>query len=196
MTRIASALNSDDLSHRERDCDTDVLQATGLTSINRSLGVLIVEAKEACAGESAHSVARIHDLQEALEPQVKRIARRWSVRVDVAGVAAKVVKELILDRCGVCQGRGFIPMKYDGTRLVVVTEDEGDLTKDVDCSVCIGSGQARRDYHDRAKSAGWDEYTQRLGEWWEAVLQSCCDAELNARAEIWKRLRKVVDGVN
>ena len=188
MSRLASALTSDDLGHYEHACDSDVLQATGLTSVHRNLGVLILEAKEACAGTSADSVSRIRDLEAALNTQVKKIARRWQMRVEVNGVAHQIVRELILDRCPVCQGRGHIPMKYDGTRLVAVQgDDEG--AKDVDCSVCLGSGNARRDYHARAKSAGQPEYTRRLGEWWDAVLQSCCDAELNARASIWRRLK-------
>src|SRR5678810_210593 len=67
MTRLSSALNSDDLTHSEHACDVDVLQATGSVSINRNLGVLILEAREGCAGEGSHSVARIKDLQVAIE---------------------------------------------------------------------------------------------------------------------------------
>lgn len=189
MTRISRALNSDDLSHQEFDCDADVLQATGSASIHKNLGVLIIEAKEGCAGDGPHAVARIKDLEIAVEHRCKSLGRRWGVRVDLGGVAAQVVRELILDRCMQCQGRGFIPMKYDGTRMVAVnTEDDG--VKDVDCTVCLGSGAARRDYYGRAKSAGWKEYDKRLSEWWEALLQSCCDAEMSARSAIWKRLRE------
>lgn len=188
MTRLARALNSYDLTHSEQDCDVDVLQAAGVTAIHRALGVLIVEAKEGAAGEGAHAVARIKDLEIALKTRIQGIARRWRIRVDLEAVASKVARELVLDRCGVCQGRGHIPMRYDGTRLIAVVEDEGP-TKDVDCSVCLGSGAARRDYHGRAKAAGFQEYTKHLGEWWEAVLQSCCDAEISARSSIRKRLR-------
>lgn len=188
MSRIARALNSDDLTHEEFDCDADVLQATGSTAIQKALGVLILEAKEGAAGEGSHSVARIKDLEEGLRARVKAIAQRWSLRVEVDGVASKVARELILDRCGVCHGRGVIPMKYDGQRMIAVVDDEG-TTQDVECAVCLGSGAARRDYHGRAKAAGFREYTKRLGEWWEAVLQSCTDAELDARQAIWKRLK-------
>lgn len=188
MTRLARALNSDDLTHEEKPCDADVLQATGLTAIHRTLGILIIEAKEGAAGDGPHSAARIKDLQDALKARIKRVGMRWRVSVDVDGVAAHVVRELVLDRCSVCQGRGFIPMKYDGQRMVAVLEDDGP-TKDVDCSLCLGSGAAKRDYVGRARAAGWKEYTQRLGEWWEAVLQTCCDAEISARAGMRKRLR-------
>lgn len=188
MTRMARALNSSDLGHYEADCDSDVLQATGLTSIKKTLGVLIVEAKEAAAGEDSHSVARIKDLEQALKPRVRRLAQRWKLRVDVDGVAIKVTRELILDRCSVCQGRGVIPMKYDGTRLVAVNSDEEGSAKDVECPTCFGSGAAKRDYLGRAKSAGWTEYAKCLGELWEAILQSCCDAEISARYAIWRRL--------
>ena len=189
MTRLARALNSDDLGHYERACDSDVLQATGLTSIRKTLGVLIIEAKEGCAGESQDSVSRVRDLQSALGPHILRIARRWRFRVNVDGVAAQVTRELILDRCPVCQGRGVIPMKYDGQRLVAVSSDADGTAKDVECSVCLGSGQAKRDYLSRAKAAGLSEYTRQLSEWWEAVLQSCCDAELSARHSINRRLK-------
>lgn len=168
----------------------DMLQATGIVSINRNLGVLILEAKEGCAGEGSHSVARIRDLETAIELRVKRMARRWGIRVDQVRVAAQVARELILDRCSQCQGRGLIPMKYDGTRLIAVDGDD-DGIKDVECSVCLGSGAARRDYHARTRAAGLNEYSKKLSEWWEALLQSCCDAELSARRAIWKRLHNI-----
>ena len=189
MTRLAKALNSSDLEHHEADCDVDVLQAAGLTGIHRCLGMLIIEAKEGAAGEGSHAVARIRDLEHALEPRVARLARRWSVRVNVEGVAVMVAKELVLDRCTVCQGRGFIPMKYDGQRMVAVVEDLDGSAKDVDCHVCLGSGAGRRDFAGRAKSAGMNEYTKLLAEFWEALLQSCADAELGASRAMWRRLR-------
>lgn len=189
MTRLARALNSSDLAHEEQDCDVDVLQASGLTAITRNLGILIVEAKEGAAGEGSHAVARIKDLEEALKPRVARISRRWRVRVDVDGVSVRVARELILDRCSVCQGRGLIPMRYDGQRLVAVSSDLDDSAKDVECAVCLGSGAAKRDYHGRAKSAGFKEYTKQLGEFWEALLNSCTDAELSARVAMWRRLK-------
>lgn len=189
MTRLARALNSEDLSHLEKPCDVDVLQAAGLTAIHKNLGVLIVEAKEGAAGEGQHAVARIKDLEEALRLRITRMARRWNLRVDVGCVSSKVARELVLDRCSLCQGRGFIPMRYDGKRLVAVSDDLDASAKDVECHVCLGSGQARRDYHSRAKSAGWKEYDKRLGEWWEALLQSCVDAELSARVAMSSRLK-------
>ena len=191
MSRLSSALNSDDLAHHEHACDADMLQATGTVSLHKNLGVLILEAREGCAGEGSHSVARIKDLETALEARVKRIARRWSVRVDSAMVASQIARELILDRCSQCQGRGLIPMKYDGTRLIPVEVEDDDGIKDVECSLCLGSGAAKRDYHGRTKAAGWTEYTKQLSEWWESVLQSCCDAELSARRSIWKRLHNI-----
>jgi hypothetical protein len=193
MSRLAGALCSDDLSHEEFLCDADVLQAAGFASIHMGLGMLIVEAKEGAAGDGPHSAARVRDLEaelRAVTPKpgiLHRLARRWRIRVNLEGVAAKVARELILDRCMVCQGRGFIPMKYDGQRMVAVYEDEG--TKDVDCMICLGSGAARRDYHGRAKAAGFQEYTKKLAEWWGVVLQSCCDAELMARRRMQRRLR-------
>jgi hypothetical protein len=193
MTRLARALNSSDLSHEPTDCDVDVLQATGSTAIYRNLGVLIIEAREGAAGEGAHAVARIKDLEQALEGHLKRIARRWRVRVNLQAVAAQVTKELVVDRCSVCQGRGTIPMKYDGQRMVAVNTED-DLSKDVDCVTCFGSGAARRDYYARAKSAGWKEYERLLGEWWEAVLQSCADAEAGARRSMWLKLKPSPSG--
>jgi hypothetical protein len=189
MSLLAKALNSSDLSHKEFDCDADRLRAAGLTAISRTLGILIMEAKEGAAGEGSHSVARIKDLEHGLKARVGRLARRWRVRVDVDGVSVMVVRELILDRCGVCQGRGVIPMKYDGQRMVAVSSDLDGCTQDVECHVCLGSGSARRDYHSRAKSAGFKEYTKKLGEFWEALLNSCADAELSARVAMWRRLK-------
>lgn len=190
MTRLARALNSSDLEHRESDCDVDILQAAGLTAIHRNLGILIVEAKEGAAGEGSHAVARIKDLEDALRPRITSLARRWSVRVDVVKVAAKVAQELILDRCSVCHGRGFIPMRYDGQRLVAVSEDLDNTAKDVDCHVCLGSGAGKRDYVGRAKCAGQAEYTKKMDGFWGALLQSCADAELSARVAMWRRLKK------
>jgi hypothetical protein len=199
MSRLAKALNSSDLSHADpekasHEYDVELLQAAGLTAISRGLGILIIEAKEGAAGEGSHSVARIKDLERclgAIDPPgvVSRLARRWKVRVDVHGVSVKVTRELILDRCSVCQGRGKIPMKYDGQRMVAVSVDFESTTQDVECHVCLGSGAARRDYHSRAKSAGLNEYTKKLGEFWEALLNSCADAELSARVAMWRRLK-------
>lgn len=189
MTRLAKALNSSDLSHQEADCDVDVLQSAGLAAITRNLGVVILEAKQGAAGDGPHAVARIKDLEQALAPRVKRLARRWRLRVDVEKVAKKVALELIVDRCLVCHGRGFIPMRYDGQRMVAVTEDWEDTAKDVDCHVCFGSGAGRRDFDGRARSAGLEKYTRQLADWWEAVLQSCCDAELSAQRAIWRKLK-------
>jgi hypothetical protein len=199
MSRLAKALNSSDLSHSDPEkaslqYDVEFLQACGLTAISRSLGVLIVEAKEGAAGEGSHSVARIKDLERclaAIDPPgaVSRLARRWKVRVDVHGVAVKVTRELILDRCSVCQGRGKIPMRYDGQRMVAVSVDFENTAQDVECHVCLGSGAAKRDYHSRAKSAGFKEYTKKLGEFWEAVLNRCAEAELSARQAMWRRLK-------
>jgi hypothetical protein len=189
MTRLSAALNSSDLEHHEQDCDVDMLQATGTTAIHRTLGVMIIEAKEGAAGEGSHAVARIKDLEDALRIHVKSWARSWRIRVDLVAVSTKIARELILDRCSVCQGRGVIPMKYDGTRMVAVSGD-AEGVHDVECHVCHGSGAAKRDYHGRAKAAGMQDYTKRLAEWWEAVLGSCADAELDARRAIWRKLRE------
>lgn len=190
MSRLARALNSSDLQHQEQDCDVDLLQAAGLTAIHRTLGVLIVEAKEGAAGEGSHSVARVKDLEEALTKRVKSWAMRWGIRVRSQPVAEMMVRELIIDCCSFCQGRGFVPMRYDGTRLVAVStvSKEDKITKS-DCPTCLGSGAARRQYHERAKAAGFSDYTRNLGEWWEAVLAKCCDAEIAARRYMWKRLK-------
>jgi hypothetical protein len=182
MTRLARALNSDDLSHEEGPCDTDVLQATGTVSIYRGLGVLILEAKEGAAGEGAHAVARIKDLERALGARIKRMAQRWRLRVDVDGVASQIARELILDRCLHCQGRGFTPMSYTSSDEIF---DEVNMT----CEPCHGSGAGRNDYHARYKAAGFNEYTRQLGDWWEAVIQSCCDAENSARSYVWRKLK-------
>lgn len=154
--------------------------AAGLTAINKPLGMLILEAKESAAGESPHSVARIKALEASLEVYVQRWARRWSIRLSVVPVASQIVRELILDKCLHCQGRGFIPLKYDGSR---------DETVNTDCTECLGSGQGRRDYHARGKAAG-REYDRYLSEWWEAALGWCAEAESTARASMWRRLRK------
>jgi hypothetical protein len=164
------------------------LQSTGLTAIHKTLGVLIVEAKEGAAGEGSHSVARIKDLEIGLGLRIKRQAQRWCIRVDVEGVSKQVARELILDRCMVCQGRGVIPMRYDGSRMVAVSNDQ-EGANDVECTECLGSASARREYKQRAQAAGFEEYTVRLGEWWESLLQSCADAEADARRAVWRRLK-------
>jgi hypothetical protein len=182
VSRLARALNSDDLTHRPTDCDADILQATGTTAIYRSLGVLIIEAKEGAAGEGSHAVARIKDLEQGLGLHLKRMARRWHLRVSTDGVSAQMARELILDRCEQCQGRGYLPMSYVSGHV--------DEEVNMNCEGCHGTGAGRRDYHARAKSAGFTEYTKRLGEWWDAVMQSCSDAESSARRLIWRKLKR------
>ena len=181
MTRLARALNSSDLSHEEFTCDADVLQAAGFTAIHRNLGVLIIEAKEGAAGEGSHAVARIKDLEHALGLRIKRMAQRWRIRVDVERVASQVARELILDRCMNCQGRGYLPMSYVSGHV----DDEVNMS----CEPCRGTGAGKRDYHSRSKSAGFTDYTKQLGEWWEAVIQSCCDAENAARSAFFGKLK-------
>jgi hypothetical protein len=181
MTRLSRALNSSDLTHQANLCDADVLQASGFTAIHKNLGVLILEAKEGAAGEGSHAIARIKDLEHALEARIKRVAQRWRIRVDPHGVSVQIARELILDRCQECQGRGYLPMSYISGQV----DDEVNM----DCQSCHGSGAGRRDYHARAKSAGWSEYEKRLSEWWEAVIQSCCDAENSARRSISLKLK-------
>ena len=180
MTRLARALSSSDLTHEEFACDADVLQAAGFTAIHRNLGVLIVEAREGAAGDGPHAVARIKDLEHALEARIKRMAMRWRLKVDARGCAVQVARELILDRCTSCQGRGFLPMSY--------VSGQADDEVNMDCQSCHGSGAGKRDYHARSKAAGFKDYTERLGEWWESVIQICSDAEASARTSMWRRL--------
>jgi len=190
LTRLSSALNSSDLTHYESDCDSDLIRAAGLTSIKKTLGVLIVEATEGATGDCPHSAARVRDLQNALHSRVQRWARRCNIKVNRAGVAALIVRELILDRCPHCQGRGHIPMRYDGQRLVVVGIETVDPTVDADCPVCLGSGKAKRNYHARAKAAGLEDYDRRLDDFWKYALDACAEAEASARADMWRRLRR------
>ncbi len=185
MSRIARALNSGDLSHHEHACDVDVLLAAGAVARRRPLGVLIVEAIEGAAGDGPHAQARVCDLQTAIVGLVSRIAMRWRLAVDARAVARLVVRELVLDRCHVCHGRGYLPLRYDGSRA----ELGEDSRRRADCHTCLGSGQSRRDPDARARAAGHASYSARLGEWWDAVLTACAQAELSARCGIGRRLR-------
>jgi len=98
--------------------------------------------------------------------------------------------KLVLDKCQHCQGRGHIPMRYDGQRLVVIGGEAIDATVEADCPVCLGSGKARRNYYQRAKAAGYVDYSKRLDEFWKYALDVCATHEASARAEMWRRIRR------
>jgi hypothetical protein len=187
VSRLARALCSHDLKHYERPCDVDVLQAAGLSGIKKRLGVLILEAREGCAGESSDSKARLRDLFEALHAKIKKDAMRAKLRVNALNVAALMMRELVLDRCQVCQGRGFLPMRYDGRRFVVVGGENHEATNESECTVCFGSGAARRIPANRERAAGIG-YDKRLSEWWDAVLTELTYLEGEARRSIFSRL--------
>lgn len=187
MTRIASALNSTDLSHRHFDrepglVDCDVVRALGLTAINRSLGVLILECKQSCAGESPHDAARIRELTSAVRKAVHSQATRDKLTVRFQAVAEFIVKEMILDRCPRCQGRGFLPLAYG--------PDTADEERGADCPTCLGSGRARRDFDGRAKAAGHPDYGHALKQFWEAVECRMVEAEAKAARQHRGRLRR------
>jgi len=188
MSRLSQALTSSDLQHHEKPCDVDVVRAAGLSAIRKKLGVLILEAREGCAGESSDSKARLRDLFEALHVKIKKDAMRAKLRVNAVNVAALMMRELILDKCQVCQGRGFLPMRYDGRRFVVVGGEEPDATNEAECTICFGSGAARRQPANRERAAGIG-YDKRLSEWWESMLTEFVYLEGEARREVWKRLR-------
>lgn len=181
MTRISSALNSDDLSQQERPCDVDTVRALGLTAIHRGLGVLVMEALEACAGESPHDVARVRELIAAVQERVKSQARRDKIQVRVWPVAEFLVRELILDRCPRCSGRGFLPLAYG--------PDAGTELRGEECPSCHGSGRARRDLHGRARAAGYDEYTPALKAFYEAMEGRLSEAEAASRWHYRQRFK-------
>ena len=173
MTRIASALQSSDLQHHERPCDSDTVRALGLTAIHRSLGVLVMEALESCAGDSPHDAARVRDLIAAVQPKVKAQAQRDKIKVRVWPVAEFLVREIILDRCPRCGGRGFLPLAYG--------PEASEELKGEECPSCMGSGRARRDFHGRARAAGHDDYSVALKRFYEALETRLSEAEQAAR---------------
>lgn len=173
MTRISSALNSSDLRHKEASCDADTLQALGLTAIHRSLGVLVMEALESCAGDSPHDAARIRELTKAVWRIVCKQADRDRIKIRFWPVAEFLVRELILDRCPRCGGRGFLPLAYG--------PDAGAELKGEECTDCHGSGRARRDFHGRARAAGHPEYNVALKRFYEALDGRLSEAEQAAR---------------
>ena len=187
MSSVASALNSSDLSHRHLDrepgvVDCDIVRSLGLVGINRSLGVLIWQCREACAGDSSHDKRRIAELTEAVARAVRKQEGRDKLRVNTRAVAACLVKELILDRCPRCQGRGFLPLAYG--------PEVPDDSRGADCPTCFASGRARRDFQGRASAAGWSDYSFALKRFYEAMEGRLAHAELNAMRRHWLRMRR------
>jgi len=173
MTRIAHALHSSDLTHKDRPCDADTVRALGLTAIHRGLGVLVMEALESCAGDSPHDAARVRDLTRAVWRIVCKQADRDKITVRFWPVAEFLVRELVVDRCPRCGGRGFLPLAY-GPQAT-------DELKGEDCPDCHGSGRARRDFAGRARAAGHDGYSAALRRFYDALEGRLSEAEQAAR---------------
>lgn len=173
MTQISRALHSSDLTHRERPCDADTVRALGLTAIHRGLGVLVMEALESCAGDSPHDAARVRDLIAAIRPKVQSQADRDGITVRVWSVSEFLARELILDRCPRCSGRGFLPLSYG--------PDSTDELRGEACPSCDASGRSRRDLFGRARAAGYPEYDGALKRFYEALEARLSDAEQAAR---------------
>ena len=173
MSRIASALHSGDLTHHERPCDSDTVRALGLTAIHRSLGVLVMEALESCAGDSPHDAARIRELTSAVQNRVKAQAARDRIKVREKEVAEIMVREIVLSCCPRCQGRGFLPLAYG--------PDVSSDLKGEECPDCGGSGRARRDFKARVRASGHDHYSIALKRFYEALETRLSEAEQAAR---------------
>lgn len=172
MSRIAAALTTDDLQHHERPCDADTVRALGLTGIHRPLGILILEVMESCAGESNGDAARLRDLTAAIQKLVRRQARIDKLTVNAHAVAHHMAREVVLNQCPRCQGRGFLPLAYG--------PDQPDTARGVDCPICLGSGRARRDFGARARVAGHDAYHGALRRFYEALETRLVEAEMSA----------------
>lgn len=186
MSRIARALNSSDLSHQHLDreagtVDVDVVRSLGLTAIHRSLGVLILEAKEACAGDSPHDAARVRDLINAVFNCVRKQERRDKLKVDTHAVASLLVKEMLFP-CLRCEGRGKVPFIYGPDSPATIEETPG-----AECPTCFGSGRGKRDYAARAKASGYPDYSHALKRFWQAVESRLIEAEWSAADERYYR---------
>ena len=183
MTYLARAMNSSDLSHKETRCDTDTLQAAGLTagaSPTLSLGVLLKEAYEGATGDSAASVERVRVLQAEVARLVVNQSNKSRLKVDAHEIACQMVQEFMLNQCPRCQGRGFLPISYG--------ETASDDLAGAECPDCLGSGQGAADYKGRERALGM-KYTGRAAELWEKVLTRMEWAKAMATYEIKQRLR-------
>lgn len=192
IERIAAALQSSDLSHHERPCDSDTVRALGLAGVHRSLGVLIMEAKEACAGSSYGDAAKVRDLIGAVQNVVRKQARRDNLVVNAYAVAALMVKEIILDRCPRCSGRGFLPLSYsqiENDRSQNGGDNPHSGDRGVDCPTCFASGRAPRNFDERVRVAGLDAYTIALKRFYEALEGRLAEAELGAMVDYRRRFR-------
>ena len=172
MTRIASALHSSDLSHKERPCDSDTVRALGLVAIHRPLGVLVMECLESCAGDSAHDARRVRELISAVAEEAKKQARRDRIKIRPWNVAEVMVKELIFP-CSRCGGRGFLPLTYG--------PEASDELKGEECPTCGGSGRARRDFRARGEATGHDHYSIAVKRFYQALEGRLNEAEWAAR---------------
>lgn len=182
MTRISSALNSDDLSQQERPCDVDTVRALGLTAIHRGMGVLMMEALESCAGDSSHDRSRVRQLIAAVQERVRKQAQRDKIAIRLWPVAEFLVRELLIDRCPRCSGRGFLPLAYG--------PDAGTELRGEECPSCSGSGRAKRDLNGRARAAGHDEYSPALRAFYEALEGRLSEAESAARWHYRRRFEE------
>ena len=137
-----AARQSSSLRHSRSEVRTatDTLQALALC------GDSILIEFQAAAGESGVKVVR--EFQDRVYGKAVRLTNG---AYRAMGIAMQVVRELMLDKCPVCQGRGYIPASADG-------ENEREHS----CLACNSTGKIAQDDGQRALMAGADRYTNDL----------------------------------
>lgn len=187
MTKISRALQSSNLRHLPRPCDVDVVQAAGAAAARgrlSSLGVALVEAYEAAAGDGSHSVARVHELGRHLAKHLSRWARNAGLgrKITPGPMAEQMVRELLMHACLNCHGTGTLP---------VVVHEASDRLREEDCPVCLGSRRAKISKRARRRAAGHPNgYTEEVAALYDYAHAEVARAQLYARNAMAKKLRE------
>ena len=145
-----AARQSSSLKHSRSEVRTatDTLQALALC------GDSILIEFQAAAGESGVKVVR--ELIGRIQGRV--VLANSSFRA--IGIALQIARELMLDKCPACQGRGHIPASADG-------ENE----RDHPCLACNNTGRIAQDDTQRALMAGESKYTPVLAKLYAETLE-------------------------
>ena len=128
MERLAEAIHSGDLSHREQICDVDYVNALGMAARRHRHGAALLEL------DLSLSATAVPAALKASTDIVRRVADRhgWSMTpMKARRIGMEALRYYLRPACEGCRGRG----------VVGVERGQPETWHPRPCSACSGSGR-------------------------------------------------------